>query len=298
MTQMAIPAAEDLVARLREAREAVRLAADLPKVSRVVRDVLERLARPDASLPPIVATIERDPILAAQVLRLANSPYYGGRRRVGSVGEAVGLVGTQALRTLVLAGGVAAAFQRLPGVDLRRFWLDATAAGHAARRLARLVDADGEAAFVGGLLHGVGHLVLCHLHREQLTEAFDSVRPLRGAALAAVERERTGLAHPEVGAAWLDGLELPEPIVRAIACRLDAATPADPPLASLLRLACQLAAALDDGVDARTAVAALDARTLAMLDGRRGGSGAPPLAEGMVSLAQELRTAAADRDGS
>ncbi len=243
-----------LQTRLGQAREALKLAAGLPKVPRVVLDVIRQLREASPSTARLSADIERDPTLAAQVLRLANSPFYGGRRQVGSIHEAVGLIGTNALQTLVLAGGISGAFGRVPGVDLRSYWLDATATGHAARTLAGLVGEDREAAFLAGLLHGTGHLILCCLH---------------GAALAAIERACTGLSHPELGAAWLDGLGLPERIVQAVAMQLQPQALDEPGLAALLRLSLSMVAALDAGVAAADAIAQLDERAIALFDRRR-----------------------------
>ena len=263
------PDPQTLALRLSRAREALKLAAGLPKVPRVVLSVISQLRERNVSTSRLSAEIERDPTLTAQVLRLANSPFYAGRRQVGSIHEAVGLVGTNALQTLVLAGGISGAFGRVPGVDLRAYWMDATAAGHAARTLAGLVDEDREAAFLAGLLHGTGHLILCCLHGHALELPLASIRRPRGAALAAIEREHTGLAHPEVGAAWLDGLGLPERIVQAVAMQLQPQALNEPGLAALVRLSLSMVAALDAGIAAADAIAQLDARAIALFDRQR-----------------------------
>jgi HD-like signal output (HDOD) protein len=275
------PDPASLPQRLAQAREAVRLDNALPRVPRVVLNVIDQLCHPGVSTASLVQEIERDPVFAAQVLRLANSPFYAGRRQVGSLYEAVGLIGTSALQTLVLASGITGAFGRLPSVDLRAFWLEAVATGHAARTLARLVDADREAAFLAGLLHGTGHLILCLLHGEKLQPALSSIRRVRGAELVALERAHTGLGHPEVGAAWLDGLGLPEPIVQAVSSQLQPASLDQPGLAALLRLALSMVAALDAGVAVDEAIAQLDARALALFDRQRK-RGRAPLGERIV----------------
>ena len=275
------PDPASLPRRLAQAREAVLLDSALPKVPRVVLNVIEQLRHPGASTASLVQEIERDPVFAARVVRLANSPFYAGRRQVGSIYEAVGLIGTSALQTLVLASGITGAFGRVPGVDLRAFWLEAVAAGHAARTLARLVDADREAAFLAGLLHGTGHLILRCLHGARLERALSSIRRVRGAELAALELAHTGLGHPEVGAAWLDGLGLPEPIVQAVALQLQPASLDQPGLAALLRLALSMVAALDARVPVDKAIAQLDARAIALFD-RAGKPGTDPFGERLV----------------
>ena len=128
----------------------------LPSVPRVVRRLISQLRDPGASIIELVDELEQEPQLAARTLRIANSPYYAGRRSLASLRDAVAIIGTDTLRTLVISGGLEAVFVAVPGVNLRQFWLDATVTAKAARSLARLAGADAEAAFLAGLLFGCG----------------------------------------------------------------------------------------------------------------------------------------------
>lgn len=234
----------------------------LPSVPRVVRRLISQLRDPGASIIELVDELEQEPQLAARTLRIANSPYYAGRRSLASLRDAVAIIGTDTLRTLVISGGLEAVFVAVPGVNLRQFWLDATVTAKAARSLARLAGADAEAAFLAGLLHNVGHLMLCQAFAATLPAALAGVRSARGAELAAIEREACGLDHAQVSAAWLDELGFPASVVDAVAHHLDADV-ARGTLAPVLALATQVAASIEAGDNAERALHKLDAGLVA-----------------------------------
>lgn len=229
----------------------------LPSVPRVVRRLISQLRDPGASILELVDELEQEPQLAARTLRIANSPYYAGRRSLASLKDAVAIIGTDTLRTLVISGGLEAVFVAVPGVNLRQFWLDATVTAKAARSLARLAGADGEAAFLAGLLHNTGHLILCQAFAATLPAALAGARSARGAELAALERGLCSMDHAQVGAAWLDELGFPASVVDAVAHHLDG-QPAPGTLAPVLALATQVAAFIEAGDNAQRALHKLD----------------------------------------
>lgn len=243
--------------RMDQVRAAAGGQLQLPSVPRVVRRLISQLRDPGASIAEVVDELEQEPQLAARTLRIANSPYYCGRRSLASLKDAVAIIGTDTLRTLVISGGLESVFVAVPGVNLRQFWLDATVTAKAARSLARLAGADAEAAFLAGLLHNVGHLILCQAFADKLPAALAGARSARGRELAAVEREACGMDHAQVSAAWLDELGFPESVVGAVAHHLDADIAAGT-LAPVLALATQVAASIEAGDNAQRALHKLD----------------------------------------
>lgn len=237
----------------------------LPLVPRVVTNLIIQLKSPTVSINDIVRELEQDPMLAARVLRMANSPFFCGYRSVASVSEAVVTVGTEALRTLIISCGIAGAFVDVPGVNLRAFWVDSTLTGHAARELARLSRDDMNAAFLCGLLHRTGHLILCMSYPGQAKALLDAPHPCPPKQLEELEMEAFNLSHRGVGAAWLDSLALPLVVVGAVRDYLEPIAPGANRCAVLLRLASQIAASIADGVDEDTARARLDPLGIAAL---------------------------------
>ncbi len=254
------PSSLDLAA----VRAAVNCTLQMPAVPHVVRRLIVHLRQPDVSTHTLVAEIEQDPVIAARTLRMANSPHFGGRRQVGSVRDAVQMVGENALRTLVISGGFDAVFSQVKGVNLRQFWTEATQTARASRLLARAARLDAEAAYLAGLLHATGHLILCTAHPAEMAPLLVDTVPLRGMRLAHAERQACGLSYPEVGAAWVESLGFPLTIVDGVAHHLMPQT-AMGELAAVVHLAQIVSTAVDAGASAEEAAAQLPPHVTSLL---------------------------------
>ena len=248
--------------------DAVRGQLAMPAVPRVVRRLVTQLKDPSASLSRIVGELEQDPLLTARVLQLANSPFYSGRRSLSSVTDAVAVLGVDALQRLVMTVGLAAVFVEVPGVDLRQFWLDASVTATAARRISAMSEMARdvtEAAYLAGLLHASGHLILCLAFPKDAAAAFEprcAKNILRGAALASAELEAFGMDYPAVGAAWVEKMGFPRCVEHAIAHHLDPYGASAGGLASVIHLAAQVAASVGVGDSAAEAFAKIDVALL------------------------------------
>jgi len=232
----------------------------LPVIPRVAQRLIHALRDPHAALAPIVADLRQDPVLAAEVLRLANSAYYGGQRSVASIDDAVRLIGTDALRRAVITCGVQAAFVTVPGVDLPRFWRHALFAAEAAQRVGTQVGLDGGTAHAAGLLHRCGHLILCQVYPAAAQHEFRSRPLLDGAALAVREQKVFGMAHPTVGALWAEHLAFPADTGAALLDYVDPPAGDTPGhrLAGVIGLASTVAAAAMAGETAAAAATRID----------------------------------------
>ncbi len=241
----------------------------LPMVPDVVLRVLGVMRQDDSSLGLVAEQLELDPVLSSRVLRMANSSFFGGRRSMASIGDAVSVIGYKSLETLVIACGAQAAFAHVPGVNLRQFWLLAVATATSARQVARRLHADADTAYSAGLLQGVGHLILCQCHPAQAETAFSSMRSLWGAALAEREQQVWGVHHAQVSALWVDKLGMPAAVGEAIARAVDplASTPGDPHrLGRVVQMACHVASAIGTGDSAEQAAQAIDTALVELLD--------------------------------
>lgn len=207
------------------------------------------LAR-DLDMPSrrIAEAIGLDPALAARVLRAANSPLYSFERSVTTLSRAVTALGNRAVHNLVV---VFAASDVMSGkeplsVDERAIWRHSTSVAFAAREIAsELRLRTVEEAFLCGLLHDIGKMLLVRHDRERYDEvlAAGDEREALGR-----ERELYGATHPVVGAAVADRWGLPKTVVRTIAClhRQSTAAP-DPTLVHVVDLADTLANAHESG---------------------------------------------------
>ena len=217
---------------------------ELPTIPRVVQQLIAALRDPDVDTRKIGASLAQDPVLSAKVLRLANSSFFGGQRSMASIDAAVAMIGTQALNRLIVACGVSASFKAIPGIDLRIFWRDALVAATAAGKLAPRLGADAEEAYVCGLLHATGHLILCQTYPEIANAMFTGFAVVRGAELAAIESDAFGIDHPTVGALWVETIGFPQAVADTIRQAAQPLAASDQPLDLTLRSACLAAAAV------------------------------------------------------
>jgi len=187
----------------------------LPDVYLKVSQVLDN---PASSMADIGRVISQDPALAARLLKIANSPFYGFPSRIDTIPRAVTVIGSDGLRELVLIASVSDIFTRMADkfIDMQIFWQHSTYCAIAARVLALqcgVLSAD--ALFVAGLLHDVGQLLILskvpEMARGAYLRAMDA--DLR---LCDVEQEVLGFDHAQVGGELLRSWALPESLCDAI----------------------------------------------------------------------------------
>jgi HD-like signal output (HDOD) protein len=190
----------------------------LPSLPRVYSELTRVLANPDANLNDVVRVVEQDVAIYAKILQLVNSSFFGLARRVTSIQHAVNTIGTAMLRNLVLSVEVFRAFdvgKAVPGFSLEKLQAHGLRVARLASRL--VVDRrQTESAFVGGMLHDVGRLILVTRLPAFLSRAIAHSRET-GIELHRVERELLGVTHAELGAYLLGLWGLPYPVVESVA---------------------------------------------------------------------------------
>ena len=187
----------------------------LPSVPKVAQDLMQQFDSPSSSLESVARNIEKDPVIAAKVLRLANSARFRGSRDSLSIEDAAMRLGFNTLRTLVLASAVTGAFKPSPNFDLKAFWLGSFQVAGICRVLAKQTGADSEVAFTCGVMHNIGELLIQTGAPEiaaRLNEARSSA-----SGRAANETLQLGFGYPEVGAELARRWHLPAMIQQAIA---------------------------------------------------------------------------------
>lgn len=169
---------------------------------------------PHVSTASVGLVIESDPALTVQVLRTANSPFYGLSRRVGSVRQAITVLGFAMVRSLA-----AAKIFKLGARDAANipesFWRHSFTTAAAASVLARPQGMASSDAFSAGLLVDIGAALL----RRNDPARYGEVLRLttRGVSVIDSEREVFGLAHPEVSGFALERLRFPADVATAVA---------------------------------------------------------------------------------
>lgn len=188
----------------------------LPSLPTTVARILDMLDDPDVPLSDVGAAIANDPSISMKTLRLVNSAYYGIRDEVTSVEHAVSLLGLKVVRNVVLTASV---FETL-GCNEGRLMQHSVATAVAMRLLVRR-DPDhapfqnGEEAFMYGLLHDVGKIIL-HQHKpDEMARVRDSVAH-DGISPHAAEGNLLGFSHGEIGGELAQRWKLQEALANAI----------------------------------------------------------------------------------
>ncbi|BDM23472.1 HDOD domain-containing protein [Pseudomonas sp. LRP2-20] len=185
----------------------------LPSIPQVALELVQQFDNPHESLEKVARSIERDPVIAAKVLRLANSARFKGARESASIEDAAMRLGFNVLRTLVLASAVTGAFKSAPGFKLKVFWGRSFQVASISRLLARQAGLDGEVAFTCGVMHDIGELLI-------QTGAPEYAARIKGASgttgRAASETQQLGFGYPEVGAELAKRWNLPQTLQAAI----------------------------------------------------------------------------------
>jgi len=190
----------------------------LPPFPLVAIKVAHMATDENVSMHEIAAIIKYDPAITANVLRWCNSPYFGLRRKVTSLKEALVYLGGKHLLKVIMLSSCSTYLKRpvigykLEGGEL---WRHSVACAIMSQILAKKLKEDDAVVFTGGLLHDIGKLVLS----EFVKEAFDEIiRMVRGGYdFLTAEKKIIGMDHAELGGKIGKKWEFPEEIIKIIA---------------------------------------------------------------------------------
>ncbi len=189
----------------------------IPSLPTLYEEVTAALRKEDPSLSEIAKIISKDVGMAAKILQLANSAFVGASGRVSSLVQALSLIGTETVRTLVLSVHVFSQFERNSKVapSLPALWDHSAAVSALAQRIASsegCAKAMVEECFTAGLLHDIGKVVLLAEMPREYHQIFET-----NSYSKSVEQERLGCTHAEVGAYLMSIWGLPLSLVHAVA---------------------------------------------------------------------------------
>jgi len=200
-------------------REMVGRVDKLPSVPALYVELCAALGHDNTTVADIAAIVGRDPAMAAKILQLVNSSYFGLPRPVASIERAVGYLGSDMIRSLALTVGV---FTRLPDVPCPGFSSQAVQERAVlGARLARsfLIHDPARAsdAFAAALVRDIGMLILVVGSTEAYGKVLAASTADDTADLTTLERATFGVSHGEVGAYLLGMWGLPASIVETVA---------------------------------------------------------------------------------
>jgi HD-like signal output (HDOD) protein len=202
--------------------KALKSLGSLPPFSPTLNRLLATLANDDISFAQIAALIEKDTVLAGNVLRTVNSPLYCFSGTINSVSHAISIMGMSKLRNTALGFSVSRVWKGVrtpPGWSMAKFNLHSLATAIMSDYIAQNVAVEyAEGAFVSGLFHDLGKLLIATALPDQyqqinrLTESLPDHDPEK---VLAIEKNLLGLTHAELSASALNLWNLPVPVQMA-----------------------------------------------------------------------------------
>lgn len=204
-----------------QVRKVVTNLKNLPSLPALYQELMDEIHSRDASLKKVAKIIAKDMAMVTKILQLVNSAFFGLRSTVSNPEQAVALLGSETIRSLVLSMQAFSKFDgaALPGFSLDALWQHGLKTSGYAKVIAkqeRVSQAMLDDAFTAGLLHDIGILLLV----SNMPEDYKRVLALQKEKALLdwqAEQEIFGVTHAEVGAYLLSLWGVGEAIVESVA---------------------------------------------------------------------------------
>ena len=211
-----------------EIRSIVERIQKLPTLPEVGMSILNVAGDPEISMDEISDVINRDPALAARVLKVANSPFYGMPRQVDSLQLALVILGLSEVRNIALGIMILKIIDGMNSnvaYDREKFLTHSLGCGVVARILSRKLKLRNDGAdFIVGLLHDMGKIIIDEYFSRQFEKIID-VSMQSHCAMIEAEKRFLGESHERI-AGWLaEKWRLPEALCEAIVYHHDLSFP-------------------------------------------------------------------------
>ena len=198
-----------------ELEQIIMNASDLPTIPVVATKVLQLIENETTSAADLAKVVSSDPAVAARVLKISNSSFYGCQRQVQTLSHAIMMLGYNTLKSLVRAASFKQVYKSY-GLTEKMLWEHSFGAGLAARIIAsstRLVNE--EEAFLGGLFHDIGKTIMNNVDSQQ----FQSImQKCYNENISFVEAEQYfyPYSHADVGGLVIKKWNFPEMLMKAV----------------------------------------------------------------------------------
>ena len=225
---------------MRDVQDIIKRIEYLPPFPVTVTKALRLLDDPSMKADDLADMLKFDQAITSNVLRLCNSSYFGLRRRVINLRDAVVFIGLYRIREILVLSATRQYFENpVEGYEIKRgeLWGHALSASIIADNICEEIEYENrEEVFLAALLHDVGKLVLSECVREQWKEILKRVE-MSGMSFLEAERDILGTDHAEIGAKVLETWEFPGPIIDAVRLHHDMYSADDSDLVNIVRIA-------------------------------------------------------------
>ncbi|MBU0910620.1 MAG: HDOD domain-containing protein [Proteobacteria bacterium] len=195
-------------------RKALREVKSLPTLPGIIVKLTRMAEDPDTTTEQMGKVISKDHILAAKLLKLVNSAFYGFPQKISSLNSAIILLGFNVIKSLIISSSI---FELMESQDVE-LWEHSLGCAVVCSVLAkRLGVSDPEEVSTAGLIHDIGKVAI----KMELKQEFETLKQMvhdRQISMIEAEKELLGIDHAEVGGWLAKSWNLPAKLVEPIAC--------------------------------------------------------------------------------
>jgi len=195
-------------------RKALREVKNLPTLPGIIAKLTRMAENPDTTTEQMGKVISKDHILAAKLLKLVNSAFYGFPQKISSLNSAIILLGFNVIKSLIISSSI---FELMESQDVE-LWEHSLGCAVVCSVLAkRLGVSDPEEVSTAGLIHDIGKVAI----KMELRQEFETLKQMvhdRQIPMIEAEKELLGIDHAEVGGWLAKSWNLPAKLIEPIAC--------------------------------------------------------------------------------
>ena len=234
----------------------------------IVHSALDLIDKSDCDAGLLSDVLKKDPVLSARLLSIANSPFYGVQKEIADVESACVILGHNIIRTILVS---AAALESFPVTKVRKnIWTHSLEVATVSQLIAKKIKAEGDKAYLAGLLHDVGKFLLIDLFPDK-TELIESYTSEKCESKLEDKDGFLSINHAELGskiiAAWKLHVELQD-LIENHHSPLESENPV---LCSILNLSDDICHQLSKGLDDNVLVSSLEEKYLNALNVEKSG---------------------------
>lgn len=133
---------------------------NVPRIPEIVRTLITQFDDPKTNFDDIAKNVEKEQIISLKVLRLVNSAHFGLSKKVGTIQDAVIMLGMHQLRILVIASGIVSSMPKLENFDIKQFWTNSFNTSAYSKWLAAETKNPPDIASTAGLISGLGTILI------------------------------------------------------------------------------------------------------------------------------------------
>jgi putative nucleotidyltransferase with HDIG domain len=192
---------------------------DMPPLPQSIPQILELTRSTKSSAHDLAKVFERDPKLTANMLKLANSSYYGFTRKISTISHAIVCLGLDTVKSIALTSSTQEMLNNeIPAYALEKgmLWQHSICCATCARIIAKRIGfKESEEAYIAGLLLDIGKIILSNFAEDYFIEIIEKSKNNKS-PFDRAEKEVLGFDHPQIGGRIIKKWNLPPILVEAV----------------------------------------------------------------------------------